>query len=150
MYAINLGLVQVQCNMQNKLKVLEGKTKLGYDTYSPISTLTTDRTVVALASIKNCHIHQLDVNNAFLHRELQKGVYMTTPPGVKHDKPNQAWKLGKSLYGLKQTSKKWHERLTSFFTKHQYKQVVADVSLFTKQDQTSFTIMLVYVNHVIL
>jgi transposase InsO family protein len=121
-----------------------------FDTYSPVAKLTTVRVVIALASIHNWHLHQLDVNNAFLHGELQEDVYMLIPPGVPQSKPNQVCKLHKSLYGLKQASRKWYEKLTSVLLQQQYHQASSDHSLFIKQADDSFTIILVYVDDVIL
>jgi hypothetical protein len=106
--------------------------------------------VIALASINRWHIHQLDVNNAFLHGDLQEDVYMLVPQGISTDKPNQVCKLLKSLYGLKQASRKWYEKLTSLLVQHHYIQSNADHSLFIKKIATSFTTLLVYVDDAII
>ena len=121
-----------------------------FDTYSPVAKLTTVRLVIALSSIHNWHLHQLDANNAFLHGELQEDVYMLVPPSVKTDKQNQVCKLQKSMYGLKQASRKWYERLTSTLLAHNYLQAASDHSLFVKKTSSSFTILLVYVDDIIL
>lgn len=77
-----------------------------FDTYSPIAKLSTLRLVISLASIHHWHMHQLDVNNAFLHGELQEDDYMILPPRITSTKPNQVCKLMKSFYGPKQASRK--------------------------------------------
>lgn len=38
-----------------------------FKTYSAFAKLTTIKTVISFTFIHNSHIHQLDVNNAFLH-----------------------------------------------------------------------------------
>ncbi|PNX81977.1 retrovirus-related Pol polyprotein from transposon TNT 1-94, partial [Trifolium pratense] len=108
------------------------------------------RMLLAIASIKGWFLHQLDVNTAFLHGDLQENVYMKIPDGVRCNKPNQVCKLLKSLYGLKQTSRKWYEKLTSLLFREGYKQSTSDYSLFTLNQQNNFTALLIYVGDVIL
>jgi len=121
-----------------------------FDTYSPVAKLTTVRLVIALTSIHHWFIHQLDVNNVFLHGELQEDVHMQLPPGIKASKPNQVCKLMKYLYGLKQASRKWYERLTALLLAQGYKHANSDHSLFTKSSSDTFTLLLVYVDDIIL
>jgi hypothetical protein len=121
-----------------------------FETYSPVAKVTSVCLIIALASINNWFLHQLDVNNAFLHGDLKEDVYMVIPPGVTNTKSNQVCKLNKSLYGLKQASRKWYEKLTSLLFQHQYIQAPSDHSLFIKKSDTTFTALLVYVDDVIL
>lgn len=67
-----------------------------------------------------------------------------------HTKPNQVCELIKSLYGLKQASRKWYEKLTSILIEHQFHQANLDNSLFIKKTDTTFTPLLVYVDDIIL
>jgi hypothetical protein len=121
-----------------------------FDTFSPVAKITTVRTLIALASIKSWHLHQLHVNNVFLHGELSEDVYMTVPQGVTTPKPHQVCKLVKSLYGLKQASRKWYERLTSLLLQEGYTQAYSDHSVFTLNTDSSFTTLLIYVDDIIL
>ncbi|PNY00882.1 putative copia-type protein [Trifolium pratense] len=112
--------------------------------------MTTIRTVLAIASIKNWHIHQLDVDNAFLHGDLEEDVYMKIPQGLEGASNNQVCKLKKSLYGLRQASRKWYEKLSQFLITIGYAQMTSDPTLFTKSTSSSFTALLVYVDDIVL
>jgi hypothetical protein len=73
------------------------------ETYSPIAKMTTIRAIIAMAAAKGWSLHQMDVNNVFLHGDLQVEVYMEQPPGyVDQTHPNLVCRLKKALYGLKQ------------------------------------------------
>jgi len=104
------------------------------------------RTLLALAAARNWHLKQLDVNNAFLHGDLNEEVYMELPPRLQPIGNNQVCRLHKSLYGLKQVSRQWYE----FLLLHGYKHTNVDHSLFIKIINSKITILLIYVDDIVL
>ncbi|GJX58336.1 NSP-interacting kinase 1-like protein [Tanacetum coccineum] len=91
------------------------KEGLNYkNTISPVAKLAAVRVIVALATAKEWPLHQLDVNNAFLHGYIDEEIYMLPPEVYHKDLPEQVCKLNRSLHGLKQASKKWNHELTKF------------------------------------
>ncbi|KAK8677304.1 hypothetical protein V6N13_142851 [Hibiscus sabdariffa] len=120
------------------------------NTFSPVAKITTIRTLLTVAAANKWFLEQLDVNNVFLHGFLQEEVYMLLLPGIKSSIPNVVCKLHKSLYGLKQTSRQWNERLTSALIQQGFQQAKSDAFLFTKGEGTGFIALLIYVDDVVL
>jgi hypothetical protein len=82
-----------------------------FNIYSPVTRITSIRMLIAIAALHNLEIHQMDVKTAFLNGELDEGIYMEQPKGfIVPRKEKKVCKLVKSLYGLKQTPKQWHEK----------------------------------------
>lgn len=85
--------------------VAEGFTQVEgidfFDTFSSVAKMTTLRILLSLASANSWHLHQLDVDNAFLHGSFDEEVYMCLPFGFPSTEPNQVCHLKKSLYGLR-------------------------------------------------
>nr|GEY06085.1 zinc finger, CCHC-type [Tanacetum cinerariifolium] len=90
------------------------RQKLGieyFDTYASVAHINTIRLLIALASIHNMIIHQMDVKTTILNGELDEEVYMNQPQGfIMPINENKVCKVIKSLYGLKQAPKQWHQK----------------------------------------
>ena len=68
--------------------------------------------VIVVAVAKGWFLHQMDVNNAFLHGDLIEEVYMDQPPGYEDEcHQDHVCKLCKALYGLKQAPQAWHSKI---------------------------------------
>ena len=138
----------------NARLVAKGYTQIeGMDyqeTFSPAAKLITVHCIMAIAAARNWTLHQLDVQNAFLHGDLAKEVYMLPPPGYSRHGENLVCRLNKSLYGLKQASCNWYSKFSCAIRKADFKQSMADYSLFTRVHEDSFTAVLIYVDDMII
>ena len=52
-----------------------------FDTYSPVTRITSIRMLIVLAAVHDLKIHQMDVKTSFLNRELEEEIYMEQPEG---------------------------------------------------------------------
>jgi len=101
--------------------------------------------------VVNWYLHEFDVNNAFLHGDLNGEVYiqLPLPPGYSAKNNSKLCKFLKSLYGLKQASRQWNAKLLDFVIKLNFIPSKVDYSLFIKTKDGYFTAVLIYVDDII-
>nr|KYP59765.1 Retrovirus-related Pol polyprotein from transposon TNT 1-94 [Cajanus cajan] len=75
---------------------------------------------------------------------------MELPPGFTPSHPGQVCRLQRSLYVLKQASRQWFARLSSFLLSHGFLQSTSDHSLFLKCKDSTITVLLIYVDDIVL
>ncbi|GKA83018.1 zinc finger, CCHC-type containing protein [Tanacetum coccineum] len=120
--------------------VIQGfKQKSGidyFDTYAPVARISTIRLLIAMASIHNLIIHQMDVKT-FLNGDLEEEVYMNQPQGfIMPGNENKVCKLIKSLYRLKQAPKQWHQKFDDVVLSNGYLFNQADKCVYSKFDES--------------
>ena len=52
-----------------------------FDTYSPVTRITSIRLMIAIAALRDLEIHQMDVKTAFLNGDLEEEIYMKKSDG---------------------------------------------------------------------
>ncbi|PKI48285.1 hypothetical protein CRG98_031315 [Punica granatum] len=59
-----------------------------HETFAPLAKLVTVHYLLTIAIAKQWEMHQLDVNNVFLHGDLDEEVYRSLPPDFCSAHPN--------------------------------------------------------------
>jgi len=121
-----------------------------FDTFAPVAKLTSIWTVLAIAAAQDFEIHQIDIKGAYLNGKLNqnKVIYMQQPPGsIDPKQPLSVCHLKKILYGLKQSGRRWYQRLCEILKDNLgFTHCEVDHSVFFKISTNDTTIILVYVN----
>ncbi|KAH9684587.1 hypothetical protein KPL70_013604 [Citrus sinensis] len=122
------------------------------EVFSPVVKHTSIRILLALVAEYELELAQLDVKTAFLHRDLEEEIYMIQPCGFKvAGKENHVCRLIKSLYGLKQSPRKWYKRFDQFiqgqkFTRSEHDHFV----YFRRLPDGTFIYLLLYVDDMLI
>lgn len=116
-----------------------------HETFSPVVKFTSIRAILALAAAKQMKLKQFDVKTAFLNGDLEENVYMSQPIGYD-DGSGRVCKLLKSLYGLKQASRCWNRKFTSFVNRFGFRASKYDPCVFVCNGENGMLILAIYVD----
>ena len=122
-----------------------------FDTYAPVARIATIRVLIALAAIQKLVIHQIDVKTAFLNGELEEEVYMKQPEVfVVPSQENKVCKFIRSLYGLKQTPKQWHQKFDEVVLSYGFSINESDKCVYSKFEHGKGVIICLYVDDMLI
>ena len=121
-----------------------------FDTYAPVAKLTSICTVLALATRLDLELHQINIKGAYLNGELnnEETIYMRQPPGYADlALLCHVCRLHKTLYGLKQSSRRWYQKLVEILIKNLgFKLCEVNQAVFIKQGNKTVIIIVVHVD----
>jgi len=120
------------------------------DTFSPTVRLDSLRAVLHLAAAHGWHRGQDDVTGAFLHGKLDCEIYMRQPPGFD-DGTGRVARLVLGLYGLKQSSRIWHQHMDEELETIDQKPLVTDPAVYFRcaEDNHECSILCVHADNML-
>jgi hypothetical protein len=108
------------------------------------------RSVLALAARDDWEIYHLDVKSAYLNGVLDDNqvIYMQQPPGyVVEGHEKHVLRLKKTLYGLKQSGRRWYEKLQGVLSEFEMKRCEVDHAVFVRHyDDGGIVVIVVHVD----
>jgi transposase InsO family protein len=122
------------------------------ETYSPVVRYSTIRILLALAVNLDMNVDHMDVKTAFLNGDLKETVYMEQPDGYKVDgKENYVFRLNKAVYGLKQASKAWYDKIDNALIVLQFRKSLSEPCVYIKSDGSgNLIIIALYVDDILI
>ncbi|KAI9909718.1 hypothetical protein PsorP6_015133 [Peronosclerospora sorghi] len=114
------------------------------ETFSPVTV----RVVLVVVVTRLMKRLQLDIKMEFLNSPLQEEIYMELVEGYEND-DGYVWLLKRALYGIKQASRSWYEKLRAYLISLGFQCGKADNCLFIKGADETLMIFLVYVNDIL-
>ncbi|KAF8056151.1 Retrovirus-related Pol polyprotein from transposon TNT 1-94 [Scenedesmus sp. PABB004] len=121
-----------------------------HEVFAPVIKYSSFRALCALAAANDWELYHVDIKTAFLNGDVEEELWMQQPPGFEQGPPGFACKLRRSLYGLKQAPRAWNQRLHAELLAMGFTQSAADPAVYFIQHDSSFLIMLVYVDDLLI
>lgn len=128
----------------------EGVDFFSDDTIAPVAKMSSQRASLALAAQRGYLIRQVDVRSAYLYGHLseEETIYMCPPPLMPIDglNPGQVFRLKVSLYGLRQSGRRWAFVLREIMAGFGLKRSEHDHAVFYRHSGQDFVIVSAHVD----
>lgn len=115
------------------------------EVYSAVVNDITLRIAVTLMIQDGLDAIIFDVETAFLHGDLEELIYMDCPKGMVHDS-DECLLLVKTIYGLVQSSARYHKKISEVFESLGFKRCPSDPCLFMRGEGPNRLYILLYVD----
>ena len=121
------------------------------ETFSPVSSKDSFRTIMALVAHFDLELHQMDVKTTFLNGNIDETIYMVQPQNfVSGDPKSMVCKLKKSIYGLKQASREWYHKFHQVITSNGFEVNLVEDCVYHKFSGSKFIFLILYVDDILL
>ena len=120
-----------------------------FDTFAPVARLASIRTILAIAARNGWPIDTFDFHSAFLNGKLDahEEIFMEQPPGfATRDCLIFCLQLFKSIYGLKQASRKWYDIICLTFAELGFEKSEADPAVFFIHSGDNLVLLAIHVD----
>ncbi|CAI7911875.1 unnamed protein product [Closterium sp. NIES-54] len=105
-----------------------------FQTFSPTLKMTT---LLHVAAQRDYELHSLDFSTTFLQGSLHEEIWLRRPPGFTGSFPaGTQWSFRRTVYGLRQAPREWHDTLRTTLAVLGFAPSTADPSLFLRTDTT--------------
>ena len=113
----------------------EGQSFQLEDLPAPVMDRVSFRILLCIAASHHCHVHTLDITQAFLNADMPDEVYVR--PAPEWDLFGKVMRLFKALYGCRQAPALWYARFTGFLKSQGLTPTVADPCVFYRRETDS-------------
>ena len=121
------------------------------ETFSPVSSKDSFRTIMALVAHFDLELHQMDVKTAFLNGNIDETIYMVQLENfISGDPKSMVYKLKKSIYDLKQASREWYHKFHQVITSNGFEVNLVEDCVYHKFNGSKFIFLILYVDDILL
>jgi hypothetical protein len=117
------------------------------ETFSPTVKYDSIQLILAIVAAQDLYMKQFDIKTTFLYGSVKEELYMQQIEGYEdQEHPDWVYLLLKALYGLRQASRAWHDKIATFLTKFDLQQADVDPCVYYSSIEGITTIVCIFVD----